>query len=96
MINVTRSSMPPFEEYCEEIKDIWESRWLTNNGVKHRELEAKLCEYLKVDNTTLFVNGHMALEMAIRHLLVWGIDIPEKKKMVWTDNLRVRYNPLDI
>lgn len=72
MINVTRSSMPPFEEYCEEIKDIWESRWLTNNGVKHRELEAKLCEYLKVDNTTLFVNGHMALEMVIAAMGLTG------------------------
>ena len=65
MINVTRSSMPEFNEYCEEIKDIWESKWLTNNGVKHRELESKLCDYLKVDNTTLFVNGHLALEMVI-------------------------------
>ena len=65
MINVTRSSMPEFNEYCEEIKDIWESRWLTNNGVKHRELECKLSDYLKVDNTTLFVNGHLALEMVI-------------------------------
>lgn len=72
MINVTRSSMPPLEEYCEEIKDIWESRWLTNNGVKHRELEAKLCEYLKVDNTTLFVNGHMALEMVIAAMGLTG------------------------
>ena len=34
-INVTRSSMPPFEEYTEEIKDIWQSHWLTNMGVKH-------------------------------------------------------------
>ncbi len=65
MINVTRSSMPEFSEYCEEIKDIWESKWLTNNGVKHRELEEKLCDYFKVDNTTLFVNGHLALEMVI-------------------------------
>lgn len=72
MISVTRSSMPPFEEYCEEIKEIWESRWLTNNGVKHRELEKKLCDYLKIDNTTLFVNGHMALEMAIDALGLTG------------------------
>ena len=53
MINVTRSSMPEFSEYCEEIKDIWESRWLTNNGVKHRELESKLCDYLKSKGKTL-------------------------------------------
>lgn len=38
-ILVTRSSMPSFEEYCEEIKDIWDSHWLTNMGVKHKELQ---------------------------------------------------------
>ena len=72
MINVTRSSMPEFNEYCEEIKDIWESRWLTNNGVKHKALESKLCDYLKVDNTTLFVNGHLALEMVIDAMNLTG------------------------
>lgn len=41
-INVTRSSMPDFEEYCNEIRELWDSRWLTNMGVKHRELEAEL------------------------------------------------------
>ena len=72
MINVTRSSIPLFEEYCEEIKDIWESRWLTNNGAKHKELEKNLCEFLGVDNLTLFVNGHMALEMAIDAMKLTG------------------------
>ena len=72
MINVTRSSMPPFEEYCEEIKDIWDSHWLTNNGIKHRTLEAQLCDYLGVKNTTLFVNGHMALEMVIAAMGLTG------------------------
>ena len=42
MINVTRSSMPPFEEYCDEIRELWDSHWLTNMGCKHRELEAEL------------------------------------------------------
>ena len=37
-INVTRSSMPTYEEYCEEIKDLWETRWLTNMGAKHNAL----------------------------------------------------------
>lgn len=72
MINVTRSSMPPFEEYCEEIKDIWDSHWLTNNGIKHNTLENKLCSYLGVENTTLFVNGHMALEMVIAAMGLTG------------------------
>ena len=37
MINVTRSSMPSYEEYCEEIKSIWDSRWLTNMGPVHNK-----------------------------------------------------------
>ena len=49
IINVTRSSMPPFEEYAEEIKDIWQSHWLTNMGVKHQKLQAELKEYLGVE-----------------------------------------------
>ena len=43
-INVTRSSMPDFDEFCAEIRDIWDSRWLTNMGVKHQALESALRE----------------------------------------------------
>lgn len=64
-INVTRSSMPSFEEYCEEIKELWDSRWLTNMGIKHQTLQAKLEEYLDVPHVTLFTNGHIALETVI-------------------------------
>lgn len=71
-INVTRSSMPSYEEYCEEIKDLWESRWLTNMGVKHNELKGRLCDYLKVPNTELFVNGHLALYCALKALKLEG------------------------
>lgn len=72
MINVTRSSMPNFEEYCEEIKDIWDSRWLTNMGPKHKKLQADLVDYLGVDKIDLFCNGHMALEMAIQAMGLTG------------------------
>ena len=61
-INVTRSSMPPFEEYCDEIRGLWESRWLTNMGCKHQELEKDLQRYLGCEQLTLFTNGHLALE----------------------------------
>lgn len=64
-IQVTRSSMPDFEEYAGEIKELWESRWLTNNGVKHRQLEAELKQYLDTPCISLFSNGHLALEYAI-------------------------------
>ncbi|MBQ0097572.1 MAG: DegT/DnrJ/EryC1/StrS family aminotransferase [Oscillospiraceae bacterium] len=65
-IQVVRSSMPPYEEYCEEIKDLWENRWLTHQGPKHQQLEKDLRKYLDVDNITLFANGHLALELAIK------------------------------
>lgn len=62
MINVTRSSMPSLEEYIEEIKDLWDSHWLTNMGSKHKTLENLLKEYLNVRNVILYTNGHLALE----------------------------------
>ena len=65
MINVTRSSMPSFEEYCEEIKELWDSHWLTNMGVKHRKLEEQLKDYLGTPFVTLYTNGHLALENVI-------------------------------
>lgn len=64
-INVTRSSMPGFEEYCEEIRELWDSRWLTNMGVKHRALEAALGDYLGCEELALCANGHLALENLI-------------------------------
>lgn len=65
VIQVTRSSIPDFNEYTEEIKDIWESHWLTNMGIKHIQLEEALLKYLNTPNVTLFNNGHLALECAI-------------------------------
>ena len=64
--------MPNYEEYCEEIKDLFESKWLTNNGVKHNLLEEKLQEFLDCKNVTLFNNGHMALYTAIKSLNLNG------------------------
>lgn len=64
-ILVTKSSIPQFEEYCEEIKELWDSKWLTNNGVKHQQLERQLNEYLHTPNITLYTNGHLALENVI-------------------------------
>ena len=52
-INVTRSSMPPVEEYINEINPLWDSHWLTNMGAKHRELQAQLEEYLGVPHVVL-------------------------------------------
>ncbi len=71
-INVARSSMPPFEEYCAEIRGLWDSRWLTNNGEKALALEEALKAYLGTPNVVLFSNGHLALEAAIRSLGLSG------------------------
>lgn len=71
-IQVTQSSMPDFEEYIEEIKDLWDTHWLTNMGAKHRALEAQLLEYLKVPYITFFTNGHLALECIIKALELCG------------------------
>lgn len=79
-ILVTRSSMPSLEEYIEEIKEMWDTHWLTNMGIKHKKLEEDLAEYLHIEkeNIALFVNGHQALECIIEALglgnekNVWG------------------------
>ena len=67
-IQVTRSSMPPIEEYIEEIRPIFESHWLTNMGPIYKKLQDSLMDYLEVPELSLFVNGHMALEIAIHAL----------------------------
>ncbi|MBR4833505.1 MAG: DegT/DnrJ/EryC1/StrS family aminotransferase [Thermoguttaceae bacterium] len=64
--------MPTYEEYCEEIKSIWDSAWLTNMGPIHNRLKAGLRDYLKVENVELFVNGHLALYVALKALNLTG------------------------
>lgn len=78
-ILVTRTSMPPYEEYIEAIKPLWDSRWITNMGQYHKELEKRLKEYLDVPELSLMVNGHMALEMAIQ-----AFDFPEGAEVITT------------
>lgn len=71
-ILVTRSSMPSMEEYMEEIKDLWETHWLTNMGVKHKQLQANLTDYLGVEHVELLTNGHMALELTLQAMNLQG------------------------
>lgn len=78
-INVTRSSMPDFDEYCSEIRDIWDSRWLTNFGPKHQELTKQLVDMLGVKHVSLFTNGHLALEDAIA-----VFEFPEGSEVITT------------
>ena len=65
-INVTRSSMPDINAFIEEIKPIFENRILTNMGPVYKKLQKQLKEYLRVPELSMFVNGHLALELAIQ------------------------------
>lgn len=78
-ILVTRSSMPPYEEYIEAIKPLWDSHWLTNMGIYHKQLEEELKKYLDVPELSLMVNGHMSLELAIQ-----AFDFPEGSEVITT------------
>ena len=71
-INVTRSLMPPLDEYIEEIRPLWDSHWLTNMGEKHQKLEKELIEYLQVPRISLMSNGHMSLELALQAMELEG------------------------
>lgn len=79
IINVTRSSMPPFEEYCEEIKELWDTHWLTNMGAKHKQLQEQLEEYLDAPHVVLYTNGHLALENVIA-----AMDLPKGGEVITT------------
>lgn len=71
-INVTRSSMPPYKEFMEELYPVWESRWLSNRGNASRKFEEMLRQYLQTNHLYLFANGHVALEVALNALYLKG------------------------
>jgi dTDP-4-amino-4,6-dideoxygalactose transaminase len=67
-ILVTQPLLPPLEEFEVYLRDIWDSKWLTNNGKYHMALEQALCEYLGVKYISLFSNGTLALVTALQAL----------------------------
>ena len=69
---VTEPFLPPLEEFQEYLREIWKSKWLTNNGQFHKEFEARLCEYLGVPYVSLFANGTLALMTALQALRITG------------------------
>ena len=71
--------MPNYDEYCEEIKSIFESKWLTNNGEKHKKFESDLKDYLGVENISLLCNGHLALMIAIK-----AMNFPKGSEIITT------------
>lgn len=78
-INVTRSSMPSFKEYIEELKPVWDSRWLSNRGAASKKFEGMLKDYLGVEHVYCFANGHVALEVAIN-----GLFFPKGSEVITT------------
>ena len=71
-ITVTSPLLPNLEEFIPLLRDIWERKWLTNNGHYHQELEKALCEYLGVKYLSLFTNGTLPLITALQALRITG------------------------
>ena len=72
VITVTSPLLPDLDEFNEMLKEIWNRKWITNNGHYHQELEKALCEYLKVPYISLFTNGTLPLITALQALRITG------------------------
>ena len=72
LITVTSPLLPDLDELNVLLKDIWNRKWITNNGHYHQELEKALCEYLKVPYISLFTNGTLPLITALQALRITG------------------------
>lgn len=100
-ILVTSPSLPPLEEFQDYLKDIWDSKWLTNNGKYHKNLEKALCEYLGVKYISLFSNGTLALVTALQTLRITGEVITTPYSFVatthalWWNNIKPVFVDID-
>ena len=72
LITVTSPLLPNLDDFHEELKNIWDSKWITNNGSYHKQLEAALAEYLGVPYVSLFTNGTLPLLTALQALRITG------------------------
>lgn len=72
VITVTSPLLPSLEDFMPYLQDIWNRKWLTNNGYYHKELEKALCDYLKVPYISLFTNGTLPLITALQALRITG------------------------
>lgn len=71
-ITVTSPLLPPLEELMPYLQDIWQRKWITNNGHYHQELEKALSNYLKVPYISLFTNGTLPIIVALQALRITG------------------------
>lgn len=72
LITVTSPLLPSLDDFNEMLKQIWESKWITNNGSFHKQLEKELAAYLKVPYISLFTNGTLPLITALQALRITG------------------------
>jgi len=71
-IYVTRPYLPKLELFCEGLKEIWDSQWLTNNGPVLRRFTRQLSNYFETDNVCLFNNGTLALQIGLQGMGISG------------------------
>jgi len=100
-IFVTQPTLPPLEEFVPYLEKIWESKWLTNAGPFHQELESALAAYLGVEHLALFANGTIALVTALQTLRISGEVITTPYSFVATshallwNNIRPVFSDID-
>lgn len=100
-LNVTSPLLPDLDEFSQMLKEIWESKWITNNGYFHQQLEEALCTYLKVPYISLFTNGTLPLLTALQALRVSGEVITTPYSFVatthsiWWNGLRPVFVDID-
>lgn len=85
-IYVTQPYLPPLEEFTNYLEEIWENKWITNNGPFHKSLEKELADYLGVKYISLFANGTLALLTALQTLRITGEVITTPYSFVATTN----------
>ncbi len=71
-IYVTKPFLPPLEEFCHGLEEIWETRWLTNEGPILQRFTQELCNFFETDNICLFNNGTLALQIALQGMGISG------------------------
>lgn len=101
LITVTSPLLPDLDEFNEYLKDIWNRKWLTNNGYYHQKLEEVLCDYLKVRYISLFTNGTIPLLCALQALRITGEVITTPYSFVatthslWWNNIKPVFIDID-
>ncbi len=102
IITVTSPLLPDLEDLNVYLREIWESKWLTNNGSFHQKLEEALCEYLKVPYISLFTNGTLPLITALQALRITGEVITSPYSFVatthslWWNNIKPVFVDIDL